>query len=93
MVEVNVWDQFYMEKFKENVDSDMLWLPIEDTPYKMWVTDIVCAICNSFSRECFLNIIQSLCRIKVSLGLAVPLNYSRKIECKSTFVKFGVEPL
>lgn len=63
----NIWDEFSVPTFKEHVDNEILWLPVNDTPYATWVVNLVNAICSSFDRNCFLNTIQSLCHLKVSL--------------------------
>lgn len=60
-----VWLYFSIEKFKELVDVESLWSP-DDPSYANWIQNLVCAICNSFNVKCFLNAIQSICKLKVS---------------------------
>lgn len=60
-----VWHYFSVERFKEQVDSEFLWSPMDDTSYATWIQNVVGAICNSFDEHCFLNAIQTVCKSKV----------------------------
>lgn len=62
---VSLWEEFQYDKFKEEVDQESLWLPGHDISHETWVTNLVCAILNSFKNDCFLNALQAVCRLKV----------------------------
>lgn len=61
----SLWQQFQYQKFKDDVDNESLWIPVQDISHETWVTNLVCAILNSFEKKSFLNALQAVCRLKV----------------------------
>jgi hypothetical protein len=57
------------EVFRETVDIEALWCPVEACSHEKWVTSLVCTILKTFPQEnCFISQLVALCSVKVSIA-------------------------
>jgi len=65
--------------FRETVDVDNLWCPVEECSHEKWVTSLVCTILKTFPQEnCFISQLVPVCSTKVSMShrLTIMLQFS-----------------
>lgn len=62
--------------FRETVDMDSLWCPVEECSHDKWVTNLVCTILKTFPQEnCFISQLVPVCGAKVSMAVDLPVCY------------------
>lgn len=57
------------EIFRETIDVEDLWCPVEECSHEKWVTSLVCTILKTFPQEnCFILELIPVCSAKVSIA-------------------------
>lgn len=65
---VPLMEFFDVEAFVEHVNEDVIWTPelSANVTYELWLTNLTCALLDSFKVNNYITSIRSVCKLKVS---------------------------